>query len=108
MDKEETLQRIKEAEAEVRREKGTALEERERILRDARKEAFELRESLRGQTEARQAEILKAGDASASREKDALLAKGRQEAETLRTEARSNIDRAVDRLIEKFKGAQNA
>ncbi len=107
MDKEETLQRIKEAEAEVRREKGTALDEKERILRDARKEAFELRESLRGQAESRQAEILKAGEASTSREKEALLAKGRQEAETLRTEARSNIDRAVDRLIEKFKGALN-
>ncbi len=108
MAREETLQRIKATEADVRASKGVALEDKERILREARKEAFELRESLRAQAEKRQDEILKAGDTVTSREKEALLAKGRQEAETLRAEARSNVDRAVDRLIEKFKGALNA
>ncbi len=108
MDKEETLQRIKDAEAEVRRVKGTALDEKERILRDARKEAFELRESLRGQAEKAQDQILKAGDAATAREKETLLVKGRHDAEAMRAEARANIDRAVDRLIEKFKGALNA
>ncbi len=108
MNKEETLQRIKDAEAEVRRVKGTALEEKERILRDTRKEAFELRESLRGRAEKAQDEILKAGDAATAHEKEALLVKGRHEAEALRAEARANVDRAVDQLIEKFKGALNA
>lgn len=108
MGKEETLQRIKDAEAETRRVKGDALEEKERILRDARKEAFDLRESLRIQAEKKQDEILKAGDAVTVREKEAILAKGRQEADALRREAQANIDRAVDRLVEKFKGASNA
>lgn len=108
MSREETLQRIKDVEAEVRQSKGTALDEKEKILREARREAFELRESLRAQAEKRQDEILKAGDTVTAREKETLLAKGRQEAEALRAEARSNIDRAVDRLIEKFKGALNA
>ena len=108
MGKEETLQRIKEAEAEVRRTKEAALEGKERILRDARKEAFELREALRAEGEKREEAILRAGDVETAREKESVLAKGRQEAEVLRTEARSNIDRAVDQLVEKFKGALNA
>ena len=107
MGKEETLQRIKDPEAQARRTKGTALDEKERILRDARKAAFELRESLRNQADKRQDEIVKAGAAVTAREKEAVLAKGHQEAEALRAEAQSNIDRAVDRLIEKFKGALN-
>ena len=107
MGKEETLQRIKDAEAEARQVKAAALEEKERILRDARKEAFDLRESLRAQTEKRQDEILKASAAATAHEKEAVLAKGRQGAEALRSEARANIGRAVDRLIEKFKGALN-
>ncbi len=108
MQKEETLQRIKQTEEEVRRSKAAALDEKERILREARKDGFELRESLRGRAEKRQAEILAASEASIAREKDALLAKGRQEADTLRSEAQTNVERAVDRLIEKFKGALNA
>lgn len=108
MDKEETLQRIKEAEEQVRRAKAASLEEKERVLRDARKEGFDLRESLRGRAEKRQDEILRASEASIAREKEALLAKGRQEAEGLRSEALANVERAVDRLIDKFKGALNA
>ncbi len=108
MNKEETLQRIKDAEEQVRRSKAATLDEKERMLRDARKEGFELRESLRGRAEKRQEEILRASDASIAREKDALLAKGRQDADALRSEAHANVERAVDRLIEKFKGALNA
>jgi V/A-type H+-transporting ATPase subunit G/H len=108
MNKEETLQRIKETEEQVRRTKAGALEEKEKILREARMQGFELRESLRGRAEKRQTEILTASEASIVREKDALLAKGRQEADALRSEAHANVERAVDRLIEKFKGALNA
>jgi V/A-type H+-transporting ATPase subunit G/H len=108
MDKEETLQRIKATEEQVRRAKAGTLEERERILREARKEGFELRESLRGRAEKRQTEIMAASEASIAREKAALLAKGGQEADALRSEAHANVERAVDRLIEKFKGALNA
>ncbi|HII40668.1 MAG TPA: hypothetical protein HA326_05565 [Thermoplasmata archaeon] len=108
MNKEETLQKIKAAEGQVREAKAAALEEKERILRDARKEGFELREALRGRAEKRQEEILKVSEASIAREKEALLAKGRREADALRAEAHANVERAVDRLIERFKGALNA
>src|SRR5207245_8845792 len=59
MRKEEPLQKIKAAESQVRGTKETVLVERDRILRDARREAFELRETLRRQAETRYAEILK-------------------------------------------------
>ncbi len=108
MGKEETLQRIKETEAEVRRSRDAAQGQKDRILRDARKEAFELRETLRTEAEARQQVILTAGDAVTAREKEDILAEGRKEAEALRREAQVNIDRAVERLVEKFKGALNA
>ena len=108
MDKEETLRQIKDAEARVRQSKEAARAEGEKVLREARREAFELRESLRVQAEKRQQEILRAGDATTAREKEVLLAKGRQDADALRALAESNVDMAVDRLIEKFKGAVNA
>lgn len=108
MNKEETLQKIKHAEEEVRRAKAAALEERDRMLREARREAFDLRESLRRSAEGRQEEILKTSEAAIAQEKEQILAKGRQEAEALRAEARANIERAVDLLVEKFKGALNA
>jgi V/A-type H+/Na+-transporting ATPase subunit G/H len=108
MAKEETLQRIKDTEAEVRRAKGEALDEKEHTLRDARKEAFELRESLRSDAEKRQEAVFNAGDAATAREKQAILVQGQKEADALRHEAQANVDRAVDRLVEKFKGALNA
>lgn len=108
MGKEETLQRIKETEAEVRRAKGSALDEKDKILRDARKEAFELREALRSEAEKRQEAGVKVSDAATAHEREGILAQGHVGAEALRREAQSNVDRAVDRLVEKFKGALNA
>ncbi len=108
MRKEETLQRIKAAESQVRGTKETVLAERDRILRDARRDAFELRETLRRQAESRYAEILKEAEAVTSGETEAILAAGRTEADSVKAEAATNLDRAIDRLIERFKGALNA
>ena len=108
MNKEETLHRIKDAEEEARRSKAAALEEKERILREARREGFDLQESLRAKAEKRQEEILKQSEAAIAHERDQILAKGRKEAEVLRAESLAHVDPAVNRLIEKFKGALNA
>jgi V/A-type H+/Na+-transporting ATPase subunit G/H len=108
MRKEETLQKIKAAEGQVRGTKETVLAERERILRDAKREAFELREELRRQAEARYAEILRGAEAAAARETEQILAAGRRDADALKAEADANLDRAIDRVIGKFKGALNA
>ena len=108
MKKEETLQRIKDAERQVRGSKESVLAERERILRDARREAFELRETLRKQAEARHEEILRAAEAATSKETERVLAGGRKDAAALKARAEANMDRAIERLVEKFKGAINA
>ena len=108
MRKEETLQKIKAAESQVRGTKETVLVERDRILRDARREAFELRETLRRQAETRYAEILKEAEAVTARQTEAFLARGRDEGDAVKAEAATNLERAIDRLIEKFKGALNA
>src|SRR2546425_12781454 len=108
MRKEETLQKIKAAESQVRGTKETVLVERDRILRDARREAFELRETLRRQAETRHAEILQEAEAVMARPTEALLGPGRGEADSGRAEAATNLERAIERLIERFKGALNA
>ena len=108
MNKEETLQKIKDAESQVRGTKETILAERERILRDARREAFELRERLRREAEAGSEAIIRTADEAVAREAETLLAAGRKDAAALKAKADANLDRAIERLIEKFKGALNA
>lgn len=108
MKKEETLQRIKDAEGQVRGTKEAVLADRERILRDVRREAFELRESLRREAEKRHAEILRESGAATARETENIIVAGRKDAAALKAKAEANLDRAIDRLIEKFKGALNA
>ena len=108
MRKEETLQKIKATEGQVRGMKETVLAERERILRDARREAFELREQLRREAERRHAEIIHGAGAAIARETEQILAAGRRDADALKAKADANLGRAIDRLIEKFKGALNA
>ena len=108
MRKEETLQKIKAAESQVRGTKETVLVERDRISRDARREAFELREALRRQAETRYAEILREAETVTARQTRAILATGREEADSVKAEAGTNLERAIDRLIERFKGALNA
>lgn len=107
MRKEETLQKIKATEGQVRGMKEAVLAERERILRDARREAFELREQLRREAERRHAEIIHEAEAATASETEQILAAGRR-ADALKAKADANLERAIDRLIEKFKGALNA
>jgi len=106
--KEETLQKIKAAEGQVRGTKEAVFAERERILRDARREAFELREDLRRIAERRHAEIIHEAEAGIAHETEQILAAGREHADALKAKADANLERAIDRLIERFKGALNA
>jgi vacuolar-type H+-ATPase subunit H len=108
MGKEETLHQIKAAEAAVRQAKQAAAEERERILRKAREEALGIVEAARKAAEERQAAIIAAAESETGRRKDAILAEGRRDAEALRREGEHNIDRAIEFVVEKFKGAWNA
>ncbi|MGQ0796363.1 MAG: F0F1 ATP synthase subunit B family protein [Methanobacteriota archaeon] len=108
MNKEETLHRIKSVEEEVRRTLDGAQAERERILRNARKETLELRDGIRADAERRGEAILRDAETTIAKAKERVLAEGRKEAASLRSMADSNMDRAVERLIERFKGAIHA
>src|SRR5881296_693925 len=80
MGKEETLLKLKEAESQIRSVKDAAEKEREQVLRNARREALELRERLREQAEARYREILAAAEGPLKAERERILAAGHSEA----------------------------
>jgi V/A-type H+-transporting ATPase subunit G/H len=108
MDKEETLHRIKSVEDEVRRAKQDAQGEREKVIRAARRESLDLRDALRAQAEKRAEQILRDADSAIAVEKERTLAEGRGQAAAMKAMAEANLDRAVERLLEKFKGAIHA
>lgn len=108
MGKAETLLEIKRAEAEIRGMKEFAERERERALREARREVLELAERLRTEAEERGAAVLRASEEILAREREAVLAKGRKEADARRAAGMANVDRAADIVMAKFQGALDA
>ena len=108
LNKAETLQEIRRAEAEIREEKEVASRERERIVREARKEALDLQGRLRTEAEGRAAAVVRDADAATAKEREAILAKGGREAEAVRAAGMANVDRAVEVVLRKFQGALDA
>ena len=108
MSKAETLQRIKEAEAQTRTAKQAAEREREITLRNARREALELLDTFRAQAEKRYAEVLAAAEAEVAIERDRMLAAAREEAGRIVARGRANVDAAVELVLSKFRGAIHA
>lgn len=108
MGKAETLQRIKEAEAQIRTSKEAAEREREQALRAARKEALELVETFREQADARYREILLAAETEVAAERERLLAAAKEEAARMNARGKANVDRAVELVLGKFRGALRA
>jgi V/A-type H+-transporting ATPase subunit G/H len=108
MSKAETLQRIKEAEAQTRIAKEAAEREREVMLRNARREALELLDTFRAQAEKRYAEILAAAEVEVAVERDQMLASAREEAARIAARGRANVDKAVDLVLSRFRGAVRA
>jgi vacuolar-type H+-ATPase subunit H len=105
MGKEETLLKLKEAETQIRAMKEAAERDREQALRNARREALELREKMRAQAEARYREILDAAASGLAAERERIIASGRAEAAKVAALGRANIDRAVDHVLQKFRSA---
>ena len=108
MSKAETLQRIKEAEAQTRTAKEVAERERETVLRNARREALELLDVFRAQAEKRYTEILTGAEAAVADERDRMLAAAREEAARIAARAQANVDKAVELVLSKFRGAVGA
>ncbi len=108
MRKEETLQKIKQVEAQIRTMKEAAERERESTLRNARREALELTEQFQEQAEARYREIVSAAEAQIESEREKLLAAAREDAARMTGQGKANVDRAVDLVLGKFRGAIRA
>jgi V/A-type H+-transporting ATPase subunit G/H len=108
LNKAETLLEIKGAEAEIRAAKEAAGRERDRIAREARREALELQERLRHEADERAGAILGDAEAALAKEREAILAKGRQQADALRAAGMANVDRALEVVLTKFQGALDA
>jgi len=108
MGKAETLQRIKEAEVQIRSTKEEVERERERALRSARREALELLDKYREQAEARYREILMAAETAVAHERDRMLAAAREDAARMTARGKANVDKAVDLVLAKFRGALRA
>ena len=108
MGKEETLLKLKKAEAEIRAMKDAAGKEREQALRSARREALELREKLRDQAEARYRDVVKAAESRIVAERERILAGGHAEAARISSTGRASVDRAVEHVLRKFRSALHA
>jgi len=105
MGKEETLLKLKEAEAQIRALKEVAERERERAPRDARREALELRDRLRAEGEERYRQVVGAADVSLKAERERILAAGRAEAAKVKARGSANVDAAAKAVLERFRGA---
>lgn len=108
MGKAETLERMKAAEAQIRATKEAAAQEREVALRNARREALELLEKFREQAEARYREIVSGAEAAVASERDKMLDAARADAARMSARGKENIDKAVELVVEKFRGAIRA
>src|SRR2546428_12058973 len=108
MSKEETLQRIKQVEAQIRTMKEEAEREREATLRNARREALELTEQVQEKAEARYREMVSAAEAEIESERAKLLAAAREDGARMVAQGKANVDRAVDLVVGKFRGAVRA
>ena len=108
MGKEEILLKLKDAESQIRAIREAAERDRELALRNARREALELRERMRDQAEAGYREILKAAEATLAAERERILAGGRAEAAKISAQGRANVERAVDLVLQKFRSSLHA
>jgi vacuolar-type H+-ATPase subunit H len=106
--KAETLLEIKRAETEIRGMNEAAEREKERVLREARREALELQERLRLAAEEHAAAILRSAETDLAKDREAVLAKGRMEADAVRASGAKNVDRAVEVVLSRFQGALDA
>ena len=105
MGKAETLLRIKETEAQIRTTKEEADRERERTVRSARREALELLDTYREQAEVRYREILTTAETAVAHERDRMLAAAKEEAARMTARGKANVEKAVDLVLAKFRGA---
>ncbi|MFQ6013182.1 MAG: V-type ATP synthase subunit H [Thermoplasmata archaeon] len=100
-----TLDRIREVERDVQALKAQAEEERDRILREAKREALNLEEDLRNRAEAAFREILAAARERIGAKREEILTAGQREAGAVKEAARAHVEAAVRQLLRRFEEA---
>jgi vacuolar-type H+-ATPase subunit H len=103
MKKVETLAKIKEAEGQAKQMKSDALKEKERIIRNAKRESLFVFENMEKKGAELHNEKLSEVEAGIQRERTRLLEEGKEKGETLKNQASAKIDEAVDFLIKRFE-----
>ncbi|MFQ5908370.1 MAG: hypothetical protein ACE5JE_06045 [Thermoplasmata archaeon] len=103
-----TLDRIREVEREVHEVKAQAEAERERILREAKREALNLEDDLRNRAEEAFQEILAAAREKIEAQRAEILAAGQGEAEAVKEAARAHVPAAVQQLLRRFEESIHA
>lgn len=103
MDKVETLQRIKEAEARIAEMVANAEREKDSILREAKREALLLQEELARRAEEGYQTVLADLEKQSREERERILLEGKARAEELRSRGMSNLGKAVDLLLRRFE-----
>lgn len=103
MKKVETLERIKDVEEQAKKMKSGALQTKEKLIRDAKRESLFVFESMEKKAAELHKEKLSEVDSEVQREREKLLEAGRQEAESLKARAADKVDEAVAFLIKKFE-----
>ncbi|MHC1626738.1 MAG: ATPase [Methanoculleaceae archaeon] len=100
--KTEVLQRIKEAEDEYRRSIDEAMKRRGERIAAAEMEAEQIVAKARSDTEEYRRERLAEAREEARRQYEQIVQEGEMEAAGIRERGRTNMDRAVQKLVESF------
>ncbi len=108
MSKAETLQTIKEAEAQIRMMKEAGEREREAALRNARREALDVFDQVREQADQRYREILATAASAVAEERERMLAEAREESARISARGKANVEKAVELVLTKFRVALRA
>ncbi|MEE9223572.1 MAG: hypothetical protein V3U51_02360 [Thermoplasmata archaeon] len=103
MRKGEALVKVKEAEAEVQEMKKRATDEKERILKEAKKEVLRIQDESRRRADETLRGRLDAGKKEIEVKTASILEQGRQEAAVIEQKGEAKIDPAVSLLLKRFE-----
>ncbi len=103
MRKGEALVKVKEAEAEVQQMKKRAADEKERILKEAKKEVLRIQDESRRKADETLRGRLDAGKKEIEVKTASILEQGRQEAAVIEQKGEAKIDTAVSLLLKRFE-----
>ena len=108
MSREEVLKRIRDAEAERKRTESAALEDKAKLVQEARAEARRLLEEAARAGDAAAAKTVAAETGRISEERKGRVQAGERDIEGLRVKSTAKLDAAVELLVKEFMKQANA